>query len=516
MNKTPHATGSTLARNALWNVAGTVIPIAVSFIFSPIIVGILGTSKYGLLALLNAALGPLGLAYLNVPQANVKYIAQYCSRGEYDNASRTIGTTFSFTLLIGSLLCGIILLAASWLAGHAFSIAEEDRALAREIIFWLAVGWPLGSFAGNFSAIPVALQNYRLLTIVNVVFNLLSVAGPILTLYLTNDIISYLQAGLLFQAANACVWVYLAKHMLPNVSFVPSWSREAFRKLFKYGSWQTVSAAGGFAFLSADKYLLGITVSTASVGFYQIASSVQGYAVGILGRFGDVLFPFFSVADAERTEDREFQFLIRSSWLLSVLSACIAVPVFVFGGDFLSLWMSKQVSAGATPVLRVLLIAGLLNSSANAGISFLMGKGHTFYLAIGSLIMGVTVVVTSIILVPRIGLAGAGWGAFAAAFVQFGFTLIVYHKMFRHAFALKEAAWAMFGPTLLGALIALALGVMRGSLPIPVGWVPMIMGCMVCVLVSLGIILLCDAMVSGAARRRQDLKSATLHIMRIR
>jgi hypothetical protein len=72
--------------NSIWNVGALFVSLVVTFFTAPLILAILGTSNYGLFALLTAILAPLGLTNLNLGQATVKYVVEAYGRGDVAEA----------------------------------------------------------------------------------------------------------------------------------------------------------------------------------------------------------------------------------------------------------------------------------------------------------------------------------------------------------------------------------------------------------------------------------------------
>lgn len=79
------------AVNTLANVRGTVVMMATGFVLPPVILHHLGSSGYGLRAVLGALAG-YGALNLGIGSAVVTCVAEHDARGEADALSRVVST----------------------------------------------------------------------------------------------------------------------------------------------------------------------------------------------------------------------------------------------------------------------------------------------------------------------------------------------------------------------------------------------------------------------------------------
>jgi O-antigen/teichoic acid export membrane protein len=498
-----------LARNSAWNVASLIVALVLGFVTTPIALSLLGTSRYGLMVILTAVLFPLGLTTLNLGQATIKYVAESYGRSDLEQAGAYLRTALLFSLVVGITGMVVLMVLTDWLTSSVFNIVPSDRDLAREVLCWLAIGWVVGQVIGTFSGVPAAFQRYDLTAMGRIGYSLFSAAFSIGILYLTRDLARYVQTRVVCQALSLIVWVIMARRLLPGVRLRPGWDREAFRRCFRFGFWQTLGQAGGIAATQADKYVLGISLSTEAVGLYNVAMTVQTQAYALGMKFGEVLFPVFSYQSAANDRQREAMMLMRSTWLLTTLSAGIMVPVFVLAGDFLQLWVGPVVASGSAPVLRVLAVAGLLGSASNAGVFYLLGVGKTEWSALLSAATGATVLLGSLLLVPRLGLAGAGWGNVAAMFVQSGIVIHMWRRLFRGIMPARVYLSALYGPTAVGLIMGGTMLGIRLAMQYPLNWATFVVSAIVCGSLTVLPIILVDRILPGGTIRFRDVVRLT-------
>jgi len=260
--------------NSLWNLGAHGFSLAVTLITIPLYISLLGANKYGLMILLSSIIAPFGLLNFSMSQATVKFVAESEGRANREETGRYLQTTLLFNIIIGVIGAVSITLLAGFLS-HVFKISAQDQALAQMCLYWVAVSWLIEQVAGTFSGIPMALQRYNLVSLANILSIGLQAAISLSVLYMGGNLINLFQSRLAVLVLLSIGWVILARWLLPGVSMHPGWHRDAFKRTFKFGSWQTVANIGGtLAHQGVDKIIIGMLLSTAAVGFYNVAAAM--------------------------------------------------------------------------------------------------------------------------------------------------------------------------------------------------------------------------------------------------
>jgi O-antigen/teichoic acid export membrane protein len=83
----------TVAGNSLWSITGWGGALIVSFIASPILIRLLGRDQYGLMALLNTIVAPMGLLDFGIGEATVKYVTESIGRKNYSAVGKHARST---------------------------------------------------------------------------------------------------------------------------------------------------------------------------------------------------------------------------------------------------------------------------------------------------------------------------------------------------------------------------------------------------------------------------------------
>ena len=87
-----------VAGNSLWSILGWFGALLLGFIASPILIRLLGRDEYGLMALLNTILMPMGLLDFGIGEATVKYVSESVGKKDYVGAERHVRSTLAFKI----------------------------------------------------------------------------------------------------------------------------------------------------------------------------------------------------------------------------------------------------------------------------------------------------------------------------------------------------------------------------------------------------------------------------------
>src|ERR1035441_1472016 len=109
--------------------------------------------------------------------------------------------------------------------------------------------------------------------------------------------------------------------------------------------------------------------------------------------------------------------------------AAVIAPLIPWAPTIVATWVNAETAANASGVLRLLAVAGLLGCASHVFKQYMLAATMTRQLAILNVVTGSLAALTAVILVPRYGLQGAGYGAVAAASLQL---LIVIDLVRRH------------------------------------------------------------------------------------
>jgi O-antigen/teichoic acid export membrane protein len=512
------SSGRNIVVNSIWNLAAYVFAIVVGILAVPIYIHMLGLGHYGIVVILNSMLAPIGLLNLSFGEATIKYVAESLGRGDTKTAGAYVRTTLLFNLVGG--LIGMVLIAvlAKWLATMVFNIDPADQQVAQAAFYWVALGWFVSEIAGTYVAIPTALQRYRIVAIGNSLSNSIATIVGLVAVVLGGDVLTLVQTRVIWGILVLIGWAIAARRLLPGVPLLPGWDRVAFRRSARYGFWQTVAGIGGVFANQTDKFILGVYLTTASVGMYNIAQTIQTTVYSAIYKLSEVLFPAISNLQGRGEDRRAVDLMLRSGWLLSLLTVAAMGTTVVFAYDLLRLYVGVEIANSVGWLLQVIGLASILSSGSVSVAQYLMGVGKTAWMAATALATGLIVLGVGLLLVPHYGLIGAGWAQILAILLSRPVIhFLLWRSSLRETIPGRIYFSYLYGPAVIGIACTTILAAARARL----AWTPGVFGLATAGLMSagalFGVVIVTDRLLPGSAQRRADLMSlAALALARSR
>jgi O-antigen/teichoic acid export membrane protein len=501
-----HARRTRLARNSVWNTIGWAGVLAMTIGTLPWFLRLLGETQYGLLALVMSIVAPLGVLDFGMSDATVKYLAESIGRRDMEGAKRYAHSSLAFSALVGLLGAVVIIAVADPLVTGLFKIPAEHQDVARTSMQWVGVLWCFMQIRQTLMGVVTALQRYDVLAVGTVLTQGSVIGAGLWILMSGGHLAEMLRTQALVAAGFAALWCILAWRLFPPLRLPLRVDLHSLRKTFGFGFWQMVNTLGGILSYQSQRWLLGILLPVRTVGYYNIGSQVVNIGYMASYKVGQVLFPEVSHMQGRGDEGGAARLAVNASWLLTTLSAMIFVPLVVFAHDLLRLYLGMSMAENSTVVLRILAIGTAVGCTFAIPSFYLLGTGRSQWLAAMSLLYGVATLAGCLVLIPILGIAGAGWGMSAATVVHLGMLWVLWRRVLRVWIPGGTYAASVFGPLVLAALFAAGLVVWRDALPWQPGWVGLGIGAVALSFCTLAALLLIDVMLPGGQARHALLR----------
>jgi O-antigen/teichoic acid export membrane protein len=394
--------------NAGWNVACTMLLMAVALFMAPFLIHRIGDDRYGLYMLVFKIIGVLDIMNLGLAEATLRYVAHYYGRGDLAGIHRVIGSTLTVYLITGLGAATALFLAAPFIAGY-IKVPAGDEGLAVNVLRLAGMNFVFLFLSAVFQSIPQALRRYDISGGTRILQSLCYVAGSVVIVLLGGNVLGLTVWCVVTSIFTLVVAAARAKQLLPSISLRPDPSLSGLREIFGFGFYMFIAMVFSMAWNYTDSLLLGFLVSTGAVAYLTVPQNIGSRVHRMALESGWVLFPRTS---AMTSEEEMRKLYVGSVWTLLVLTAVMFVPMVVLIPDFLRLWISPEF-AGKSAFVGQLVTASLVAAGAfvphNAVLRGL-GKGKIVakLAASGSVIaVGINVV-----LISKYGLSGAGYASF--------------------------------------------------------------------------------------------------------
>lgn len=397
---------------------------AADFFLTPYILRRLGDEAFGVLILVVNLVGYYGLVDGGVRSSILRYVSRHKALGNQEGVNEVVATGFYYYLCVCTLVVLATYLSVGWIS-RFFSIPTEILG-GFKALFLLAgvvqgLTLPLLVFAGSLEAvgridqvntISVACQAIRMICVISV----LRAGGGLFGVG---------AATILSQFLAYSIQIPLAIRAHPGLSLRPGCVRKSvFRDILQYGS---ISLTVGIAErMRGNLYPVVIAklLTSAAVTFFSLPMKMIAFPMQGIATMTGIVNPFSSYLEARNDFAKLRQLILLSVQGAFLFLAPLAVFLFVFGRELLTLWVGRQYASAY--VILVLVTLGMGTAATQCCIQsmlfgigrhkqliwYRLGEGLTIAL-VGSamlriwglegfaLVTAVTLLLTSLVLVPR-------------------------------------------------------------------------------------------------------------------
>lgn len=434
--------------------------ILIQFIYTPIMLRILGQNEYGIYNLASSIIAYLALLSLGFGASYIRYYSRYKKDEDLIGVSRLNGLYLIVFAVIGlvSLIAGLFLtININWFYNSTYSV--NDIEIARVLMLFLTVNMAISFPASLFTSYITSQERFIFQKIVNMGKTIISPAVNIILLYM-----GYGSIGMVITTTLVSLTVdftniyYCFKKLDMKISFrKPDFS--LLKEIFAFSVFIALNQLIDQINWQTDKIVLGKVVSGASVAIYAVGANINNMFTSFSSAISGVFAPKINmiVSRNEATMDRQLSAIFskvgRIQWF--VLSLFLSGFIF-FGQFFISKWAGDGYE-NSYWVALLLMSPATVPLIQNIGLEIQRAKNKHQIRSIAYLIMAVVNVGISIWFASMWGEIGTALGT--------TISIVIVPIIFMNIFYQVKLGidvigfWKTIGKTLPAFIIPIAFGV---------------------------------------------------------
>lgn len=390
-----------LLHTSAYTIGSLLITLA-SFISFPIFTRIFSVSEYGLLNLISATLGLLvGIAKLGVQHSIVRFY------GEVAAGKREVSLREYYSTVIFGMAASGLILTLAW-AGTSQLIPDSwwnDPRVSGLFLLTAALILLRTTDSGLINILR-AQEHSATYSIYSVLKKYAGLAVILVTVfYLVPGISGFFVGTLVAEGlALAGLFFYMARRCEFSLR---AFSAPLERAMLLFGVPMIAYELGGIILNLGDRYVIEIFLGSEPLGLYSAAYNFCEYvSLILLASIGQAIMPMYVRTWEERGEAATRQFVEQSLHFYILLGAAVVAGLAAVGEDLLGFLASDKYRAGAVVIPFVaagMVIDGALSIIA-AGLYIHKQTRVLMMLVVGTAVINV---ILNVLLVPRLGIAGA-------------------------------------------------------------------------------------------------------------
>jgi O-antigen/teichoic acid export membrane protein len=455
----------------LTSAAGYVVPMAINFISTPLLLYWLGEAGYGLQNLVGVVIGYLTIMNLGLDIPIVKFVAEDHARGDSEAENRLLSTTLQLYLVVGVVGMVVIALAADMLARRVFVMPAELIEPARMVFMLAGVGFLASVFTSWGQAVANGLQRYDISNSVSITTSVVGTVIGLWAVYSGYGVVGYVLVRVASYLLSG--WVYwLAVHrLLPSFRLQFGVDLAVLRRVRSYVGLGFLLRLSGLLGTSLDRTLIGVWVGMAAVGVYAVPFLLVNSVGYLIANMFHFTFPMASELSSTNHLDELRTIYTRATRFIAGLASVVFPLLLGLGDLFLILWVGSGTTMQAVSVFRLLLLAGYIGTLAvTLTNNLVVGSGHIRAFTVYALSRAGMVSLGYVLLIRPFGIEGAGLALLLGSIVEVVFLLFT----LRHYLQIAVSTFfrdAYLRPLLMGAGL---FGLAFLSRPLATSWVGLI------------------------------------------
>lgn len=396
-----------LKAGAIISYANLLIGNIIPFIYTPIMLRLLGQAEYGLYGIANSIMGYIGLLNFGIGGTIVRYLSKYRAEGDREQEARVIG----LFLKLYSVVCALILTAGFIFAAnvevYSRSLLPEEVRTLRSLVILMTLNTAVFLPFGVFNSIVIAYERYIFSKLVGVLATVLSPVLHLILLYMGYGSVGLVIGSTLLNVVTYGLYAWYALGRLKiRPSFKPA-GKGLLREILKFSAFVFLASIVDTLYWTTDKLIIGWAKGTKETAVYNIGATFNTYVTGLSSAISGLLIPkltHMAVKDAPREEFTRI--FIKVGRLQFVIVSFIVSAFVAFGRQFIALWAGPEYGRSYYVALLTM-IPVTIPLIQNTGINILYALNrHQFRSTVYACIAVLNVVLT-FWWVERYGIVGA-------------------------------------------------------------------------------------------------------------
>lgn len=404
------------------------ISCIIPFLYTPVMMHMLGQAEYGLYCLANSVISYLTLLSFGFGSTIIRYISKYRAEKNKEAVCRTFGFFLQLYIFLGILVFVVGLIISNnveVIFRKGLTVAEIDKIHILIIImaFNTALSFPMSVF----SSIITSYERYVYRKLIDMISTIAAPIFNLVTLYMGFASIGMSIASTILQILMLplnVIYCFKILKINPKFKRIPY---SLIKEMLGFSFYVFLGTIVDMLFWSTDKVILGMLASSTAIAVYNIGGTFNNMVISLSTSISGVLTPKITGMVATDVSKNQFtELFIRIGRLQYFVIALIISGFSVFGQSFIQLWAGSEY-ADAYWIAILTMFPLCIPLIENTGLSIVIAQNKHKFRSIVYLIIAVFNVVSTYLVVPYLGGIGAALCSCIAYLVGQGFIMNIYY-----------------------------------------------------------------------------------------
>lgn len=365
-----------LKRNALWNLAGTGLPLVLGAITIPYLLNQLGVETFGLLTLVWILIGYFSLFDFGLSRALTQQLANCRTAGHAEELPGLMKTGLLLTAATGA-VGGLILASIAFPLGFKWlNVSTSLQSSTTQCMFIAAIGIPLATLTNGLRGALEAYEEFKTVNIQRLILGSSNFALPAISVSLFGPSLPMMVASLV--AARTIVLlmhIYYVTKLIPIHWINAKTEPQTRKKLYSFGAWMTITNIISPLIVNSDRFIISSVLGAAVVAYYSVPFEILIRVLIIPGALTAALFPRLASLFASNV-NLAMDLYLKCLKYVTAITLPIVVLI-IFGSHFgLSIWLGDEFANKSWMITSILALGILFNAMAQVPFAAIQATGN--------------------------------------------------------------------------------------------------------------------------------------------
>lgn len=404
------------------------ISFVIPFLYTPVMLRMLGQDEYGLYTLASSVISYLTLLTFGFGSTIIRYLSKYRAEENMDGIQKTFGLflcLYTIAAIIVLLLGTIISFNVKWIFHKGLTSTEIDK--IHILILIMTFNTAISFQISVFSSIITAYERYIYRKVIDMISTVAAPIFNLIALYMGFTSIGMSLTSTILQLAMLplnMLYCFRILRIYPKFGKIPC---GILKEMLGFSFYAFLGTLVDLLFWSTDKVILGMLTSSAAVAIYNVGGTFNNVVISLSTSISGVLTPQITgmvVTGADNSQLTEL--FIRIGRLQYLIIALIISGFTVFGQSFINLWAGSNY-AEAYWVAILTMFPLCIPLIQNTGLSIVIAQNKHKFRSEVYFAIAVVNVISTYLVVPYMGGIGAALCSCVSYLLGQGLIMNIYY-----------------------------------------------------------------------------------------
>jgi O-antigen/teichoic acid export membrane protein len=366
-----------IRKDAAFSLTAALAPVVLALATTPFYLRVIGSDRFGILAICWTILGAATLTSLGLGPALTYRLALMGEDAPADR-SKHVWMALLISVVVSSLVAWFVLVIAQSYFQRFVSLPVQLKDEAKTALPFLAVLLPLSTLSGVLNGALQGRKRFGALSAINILVAVAIMTIPLLTALLVSVELPTLILGMVIPTGLVLLAQLAICARAVPLHFPPSFRREHVTPLLSYGAWMSITALIAPFLLLFDRLVVGSLRGPTALATYVLAAYMLQGLLLVPASLSRAMLPQLTSLSTEQDVQQ-----LQSSWLLWLdgLLTPLSLIAIAFAGPFFHFWIGPALGQVATPVAAILLVGGWVHGIGHIPSTVVVARSRPDLLA---------------------------------------------------------------------------------------------------------------------------------------